>query len=294
MSALVPYAGRLAYAAGIRPGLKLAPQVIMGARNAYKYARAAYTIGRAARSYLGKRRYKSTRYASKSRKKQRLFSRTHVGEPNGATTCKADVIDSTTAITKDTRTLYTQSVARLLQGTEINNRLRQHVNLRGFKVCFELNNGLNSPMYCNIAVIAPKGTTTKTSKIDEKNFFRWQGNRRAIDFNPTLLSSLEFHCLPINTDDYTVLKHKRYRLGPNQPSAAFTTQSGNSYKNVDWYIPLKRQVRYDQTEGGEPTDGDVYVVYWFDAFQAAAGNVPQASAVAVSQRYTVYYREPKN
>lgn len=293
MSAIVPYVGGLALRAGLRPGFRFAPSVIKGAANMMRYGKAAYTIQRAARSYLGKRRYKAVRRSYKSNKRAKLFSRTHVGESIGSTNAKSSVIDSTTAITKDTRTLYTQSIAQLLQGTDINQRLRQHVNLRGFKVCFEVNNGLSIPLYANFAVIAPKGTSTKSSKIDEKNFFRWQGNKRAIDFSPTLLSSLEFHCLPINSDDYTVLKHKRYRLGPNQTSATFTAQSGNSFKNIDWYIPLKRQVRYDQDEGGKPTDGDVYMVYWFDGFNVPAGEAPSTSAVAISQRYVVYFREPK-
>jgi len=291
MSALVPYVGGLALRAGIRPGLRLAPSVVRGIGTAMRYGRAATVIGRAARSYLGKRKFRTIRRAYKSSKKQRLFSKTHVGENIGATSCKSVEIVSTDLQPKDTRTLYSASVCRIPQGTEINERLRKHVNLRGFKVCFELLNTQPTPMYFNIAVVAPKNTTNQN--VDNNKFFRDTSTDRARDFGNGL-TGLEFHCLPINTDDYTVLKHKRFRLGPVGSNPEIAENVTNNYKNVDWYIPLKRQVRYTNAEDNKPTDGDVYVVYWCDKMFAASGDTPSTAAVGVTQRYITYFREPKN
>jgi len=294
MSALVPYVGGLALRAGLRPGLRLAPAVLKGMANAYRYGRAATVIGRAARSYLGKRKFKGVRRSFKSNKKQRLFSPRNVGESNGFTTCKSHSISNTDLTARDTRTLYTSSLCEIPKGTEINERMRKHVNLRGFKVCFELLNLQTDPLYLNIAVIAPKATNNQSSP-STTDFFRDTSANRARDFD-IALSGLEFHCLPINTDDYVVLKHKRFRLGPAPATGAstITQNNSNNYKNVDWYVRLNRQVRWNQPEDDKPTDGDVYVVHWADKMFASAASAQVSSAYGVTKRFVTYFREPKN
>jgi len=275
MSALVPYVGRLAFRAGLRPGLRLAPAVLKGMANAYRYGRAATVIGRAARSYLGKRKYKGVRRSFKSNKRARMFARTNVGESLGATTCKTHSISNTDIVGKNTRTLYTSSLCEIPKGTDINERLRKHVNLRGFKVCFEVLNQNTDPLYLNVAVIHPKATTNG-GQVDTNNFFRDTSANRARDFDIGM-TGLEFHCLPINTDDYVVLKHKRFRLGPmptpSSSDPSITQNNSNNYMNIDWYIRLNRQVRWNNDEDDKPTDGDVYVVYWADKMFASASTL---------------------
>jgi len=292
MASIVPYVGRLALNAGLRPGFRFAPSVAAGMANAMRYGRAAATIGRAARGYLRKRKYRAVRRSFKSNKRARLFSRTHVGESNGTTTAKVHIQDrNISPDLKDTRTLYSVSVCRIPQGTEIDERLRRHINVRGFKMCWEVVNLTAIPVYLNVAVICPKQTTN--DGIEETDFFRDQTSNRSQNFS-TSLTALEFHCLPINTDDYTVLKHKRYRLAPNGTSTAFNPNAGASYKNIDWYVKLNRQVRYTGTESNKPTDGDVYVVYWCDRFGSASGSTAQSNTLQIYQRYLTYFREPKN
>lgn len=291
MNAVVPYVGRLA----------LRGAAARGAVNWKPYAMAAArVIGRAARGYIRRKWAKRSSYngrlnRSPMRKRRKLFSRTHIGESVGTTSTKKYIQNSTAPLAQSTRTCYTLNLTALQQGTEISSRLRQHANIRGMKICMEIKNGTNVPLYFNCAVIAPKRVAeTGIDALPINNFFRYQGTQRSIDFS-NALSSLEFHCLPINTDDYTVLRHKRYRLiTTQQATASWNVQSGSSFMNLDWYVPLKRQARYLQQEGrAAPTDGACYLAYWFDQFHTAAGQTPVAAATTAVRTVT-YFREPRN
>lgn len=286
MNAIVPYVGKLALRGAMaRRSVNWAPYAGAAAR----------VIGRAARSYLGRKRKGYASRMRPMRPRKKLFSKTHIGENNGTTTTKAFIQLNSNALNNSSRTLYTLNLTALQQGTEINNRLRQHSNIRGFKICMEISNTTNNPIYFNIAVIAPKRVAdTTVDTLPTANFFRAQGTSRSQDFS-NALTGLEFHCLPINTDDYTVLKHRRQVLTTYaQPSTSWNRQYGSSFTNINWYIPLKRQSRYLQTEGrAGPTDGAVYLAYWFATYGSASGT---ASIIIgnVTTRCVTYYREPKN
>jgi hypothetical protein len=175
------------------------------------------------------------------------------------------------------------------EGNSINQRERQMVNMRGFKICIELRNIRDDPLYFNLAVIAPKGATATPVTPD---FFRGSTDDRAIDFG-TALTSNEFHCLPINTDKYVVLLHKRYRLGPSPGATLYTNENSNNFLNIDRYVSLKRQLRWSKDEQSAES-GRVYVVHWAAAFGASTGTLPAANSYSMSKRYISYWKEPKN
>ncbi|ASH99185.1 capsid protein [Giant panda circovirus 2] len=280
MAALVPYVGRLAMRAGLSNPY---------ARRA-GYAFAGRVAGMAARAGM-KRGYRAVRrFARRPRaKRQRLNSRSHVGEAIGTTNCKTKQCSLTDITAKNSRTLYRTGVTDIPGGSNPDERLRNHVNLRGFKVCLEFRNNVTTPLYVNVAVLAPKNTSGNI--LSETDFFRDSGTTRAKDFS-TALTAMEFHCLPVNTDDYVVLKHKRFRLGPLPGATLYQNSVGNNYKNVDWYIKLGRQVRYESSSS-QATDGHVSVAYWCDAWGAAAGTAAASGSMSVSQRYITYWKEPK-
>lgn len=279
-SAIVPYAVRGAmygYRASKRARLAggIAGHIY---RNRGTYYRAARTIGRAWR-----RRRRSTR--------KRLFSRTQIGERVGTSTAKA-VYTANLPKSLDTRTLYQTEVTQIAQKNafgENNTRLRQIANVRGFKVCMEIRNQSTNPMYFNIAVISPKDSN---AVVTESGFFRgYQETSRSVDFSSGR-SSNEFHCLPINSDKYTVLKHKRYRLVPvNQNSTVYMDQSGHNYMNIGFYTQLKRQVRWQ--DNGVTETGKCYLVYWCDEFLTAAGTPAIAQQMQVNEKVVTYFKEPK-
>lgn len=286
-----PALGRLALrAAASRNWARANPSIM--ARTAWAAAR---TIGRAYRYY---RRYRRKRGTYNGRinmslrgKKRARFSPRMIGMPNSSSTSKTHQINLETAIQRQTRTLYQLDLTQLAQGLEINQRLRQHAKITGFKICMEIRNNANTPCYFNVAVISPKQTTNDT--VEATNFFRNNTDARSMDFSVNR-TGLEFHCCPINSDDYTILKHKRYTLTTaGAPSSSFNRQYGTSFITTRMWIPLRRQARYLPGESSTATDGRVFHVFWFDLFQAASGTA--ATNVAnTSSRVITYFREPRN
>jgi len=251
---------------------------------------AARVIGRAARAYLRRKRKGYAGRLSRGPPRKKLFSRTRIGEQVSSTNSKSFLAANEVAIVRNNNTLYTLDLTAFAQGTAMNQRQRQHVNMRGFKICMEVKNTTtNTPIYFNQAVIAPKNTTLG---IDTQNFFRQSSDVRAVSFS-NALSGLEFHCLPINTDDYTVLKHRRYVLNTGNQPGSWNKQGGSSWINTDWYIPLKRQTRYNNSESTTATDGRVFHVFWFAFWNQATGVAPGACA-GTSIRVVTYFREPKH
>jgi hypothetical protein len=130
--------------------------------------------------------------------------------------------------------LYTTDLTNIGQGDAINQRDRHTVELMGVKLCMELTALSNNPLYVNVAVVHLKNTDAPLNQ----DFFRSSGGpTRGTDFNESLNSN-EFHSLPMNTDKFVVLSHKRYRLNggvPQFPGPDINTISltGNNYMNTD-------------------------------------------------------------
>lgn len=286
--------GRLALrGAGARAFATSNPALM--ARTAWAAAR---TIGRAYRYY---RRYKRKRGTYNGRinmsmrgKKRARFSTKMIGMPAGSTSSKSALIQNTTGIVRNSRVLYTLDLTAVQQGVEINQRLRQHAKISGWKICMEVSNTITRPLYFNWAVISPKSTGQSGGNApDPANFFRDNTQARSMDFSNGR-SALEFHCCPINSDDYTILKHKRFVLQqPSFSSGAWNRQYGSAFINIDRYIRLKRQTRYLPGESTTATDGRVFLVYWYDPWGYASG-VGSGPVASESLRVITYFREPRN
>ena len=290
-TALVPVFGGLARM-GAGRAVARATSLYRPRMAGYAARVAANMIGRAWRRYSGRRRkgYPGRGGRGPSRKKAR-FSTRMIGMPNNSTTAKATIINNETLVVRNTRTLYILDLTQLAQGIALNQRLRQHSKISGFKICMEVNSTRNNPLYFNMAVISPKQTTNDS--VEATNFFRNNTDARSMDFS-IARTGMEFHCCPINTDDYTILKHRRRVLTTTgAPTGIYNRQYGSSWINVEEYIRLKRQVRYLPGESSTATDGRVFHVFWFDNWGAAGGTAAAACA-SVSSRVTTYFREPRN
>jgi len=242
---------------------------------------------------LRKRGRPSKSKAAMRKKAKAKFSPKNVGHPGGADTTKdTDVVNDSSLIAYDTRSFHVTDITALDQATSANSisrRQRQIVFLKGFKICEEISNNQDNPLYYHIAVIAPHGNTNIPNTTD---FFRSTGGtERSADFG-TALSSIEFRCLPINTDKYTVLWHQRIMLNAVNNTASFAARDGRNYGLVEKYIPMNRQIRYDSTNAGS-CENPVYVVHWADEFQSPGGATAVAGAYSKQRRYVMYFKEPK-
>lgn len=245
----------------------------------------------------GRRKYRRGR--GKSRGRGRYSSaggkRARIGEAVGTSNCKTDIlINNEGPLEQGDRTQYNYPLINLQAGQEINQRNRQVVNFRGWKMDFELVNTQNSPLYFNIAIIATKGGSN-TSEVVTADFFRYHNNDRAINFD-TGRSGLEFHTLPINTDRYTVLKHKRMLLKPQRgdnQNFIYEDDSGRNYRRFRWYVKLKRQIRWDASQA-VPETGQVFLVYWAAKFGSFSNDSSSPNAFAIHKRIVQYFRDTQN
>jgi hypothetical protein len=260
----------------------------------YKYARAAYRYGPSAYKYGSKiARFLYRRYKSRKRSPAKK-ARIGIGEAVGSSSSKQALQSRDIGFQAlASRTLMIDNLTGTDQGTANNRQDRQNtiINCRGFKVCMAVRNNIgNAPVYYNVALVSPKNS----GAITTDNFFRGQGNAsRGLAFDNSR-TALEFHCLPLNTDNKYILKHKRYRLAPeNGGNQQYNNQRSNSYMNINWYVKLKRQLRYDDADSNFPIDGSVYLVQWCDTFDAASGSASAPSTVQIMQRHIMYFRESK-
>lgn len=259
-----------------------------------------YRVGRVG----GRRRLVETRAQKRARakaqaaryRKRGQFSATNIGERVGTGNCKRFTSTDLDVATKATRTLYTENILAVARNNtsaadDIDQRERDVINVRGVRIHFEIANQTDAPLYFHVALlhrkdgeIAPNGT----------DFFRGSGSTRGLGFNSNL-NSLDFHTRGINTDKYVVLKHmKMHLINPAAVDAgtgSWPGLSGRSYKSYKVWLPLRRQVRFQDASAQTPLSGNVYLVYWADGFQTPTTTQPIPDSFSFSLRSVVYYRE---
>lgn len=216
---------------------------------------------------------------------------TRVGETPGTQSAKRHIAVETDATDFNSRTYYAFNLTDIPQNTtnnDISARDRQVCYVSGFHICMEVRNQFSGiPCYLNVALVVPKASTT----VNANDFFRGSGTDRSVNFD-TSLSSIEFHCLPLNTDKFLVLKHNRYKLAP-PTSAGVETGMLSQFLNVDFYVPFKRQLRWRDNNSALADNGNAYVLFWCDGFLLPGGTAAATAAIKVSKRFITYFRETK-
>jgi hypothetical protein len=225
--------------------------------------------------------------------KRRKFSTDNIGfEPGSETSKRYQALNSAAGL-RNSRTLYSYNLSTVPLNTSptesINSRERQLVNLKGFKICLEVKNESSSPMYWNWAIIAPREAGASIVNAD---FFRGNGLSRTQDFS-TDLTGNQLHCLPINTDKYTILQHQRHLLNTGSLSGddGFSDYAGSNFKRFNKYIPINRQLRY-KTGSNFPTDGSIWMVHWASFFMEEGAAPSQQNAYKISEEVVTYFKEP--
>lgn len=190
-------------------------------------------------------------------------------------------------------TLLEKNVTSILKDTAdtLDGRETDVAVIKGFKVCMEVcNTNTNLPMYLNHAVVVLRDGTT----IIIPDWFRAQGgDTRTNDFDPATLTGNELYCLPINADKYVVLKHMRKRIEPSQVVAR-----GNDRKNIDYYMSVDRQFRWD--DATQTPRKDIFLVTWASYFgrtagtAAASGQNDTTETYDYSMRVVTYFDDSKN
>ena len=281
----------------------------MALKDAYSGAK---NYGKAAYKQYRKRKWSRTSGVTKKGRTQARnapYNPTYVGMPIGASATKSATNVNTVNRSTATRTLYSHDISWLAKTTtnQIDERQRDLINCIGFKLHFStrLVNERASPVICHFAVISPRGassswTTGVNDCVGTDEFFRFYEARRSTDFSNSLTGQ-EFNLLPINSDHYTILKHDKIKLMP--PRHVYNSQGGvqvfaesnpNTVVTREYYLPLGRQLRYD--DNTEICDlGRCAVVIWYE-FQHGqpTGSIPTDPVGEYDLHNVMIFREPRN
>lgn len=289
-SAIVPYMSNAALA-GFKRGAFRAGMAMAGgkrARYAYaigshlyrnrgKYRRAAKVIGRSYRRYRAKR-----------------IGMGRIGQVRGVARCKRAKVETAINETNSTRELYFDELTNIERATglnELDKRQRDVVHISGFKMCFEVSNNLGRPGLFNYAVVYDKRTNDSEGQVSVEDFFRSDGgNERSLPFS-TLLTSMQFHCSPLNTDRFTVLWHKRFKLAapPSVSSDAYEDGDMKSWIAFNKYLKINKKITYDDGHA----QSKIWLLRWCDRFQQAATGTKLLNAFSADHTVTAYFREPR-
>lgn len=278
--------------------LPLGPYMARGGDLALRYARyspqlanyrMAYRVGStaykhrkeaAAAARTIKRAYKRWQRRSKERPVEKI------GEKPGTGNVQRSNVGNISVQDRTSQNLYFQDVTDILgtSGTaapNIDERRRALVHLRGIKVCMEWQNTLAKDILCNIAVVAPRSSTT----VSTTDFFRGNGSQRGLNFDYLTINSLDMHCRPINTDLYTVLRHERFTIGK-----AFTGSMPPDYRYVEFYQKIDRQIRFDDEHGGTAKT-PIYLCYWYTPVNTDAGVAQSSTGVKMTYDTLAFFTD---
>ncbi|AKV62290.1 putative capsid protein [Mytilus sp. clam associated circular virus] len=234
-------------------------------------------------------------WSGRSRKRTgQMRKRMAVGTRIGSSLAKCDQVeDNFSATTKELYQYKLLDLAKNNNADDTQVRNRDVVNFRGIKLCINTTNTTttgtiypNRHLHCHYAVVSPKALDA-TQAVPYGHFFRSQGEvgKRGKDFGVDL-NGMDFQCLPINTDLYTIHQHYRFKL--NKAANSSTSPE----KLYEKYLNLNRQVRYENT-GDKPEGKNVYLLIWF-SFIDEAGGTAGIPCADTKLRITRFFKESSN
>lgn len=236
------------------------------------------------------------------RQMREMRSRALLGRLPGTTRSKVRQVSDAEYQIRNTRQLYTISTCGIPQGSNLNERERNIANIRGTKIQFHLQlrsddgtTPFRRPHAVNVAVIIPKHNTT----VNSNDFFRDDNPTTKMTKNWTSTDNWQqLHNSNINTQEFRILKHKRFLVYPAENPPASTAPASDlvqahTARNLvkfNWWIPVNRQLYWDDVADTDP-QAQPWLVFW--GADTDAGTTATA-AFRVSYRVITYFREPRN
>lgn len=274
----------------VRPGGSVIANYLRAYRRRYVTASSS-NMARALRPYAVKYAARTINRVYRGYKARKQAARKRIGTPVGRDTARHTQVGQVLPIgTQAARNLFSKEITAVTQGPAPNQRNRDILNFRGVKICCNfMNTSATYNLFVNYAIISPKTGID----IELERFFRSNDQERGVDFDNPNLTSMDYHCRSINTDKYNIVTHKRITLA----SESAVRQNGNkSYsRQVMRYIPIKRQLRYENLGGelGEKCTTPIYFVWWYDV--EGQGTEPETFALLNTDlRLISYFRNPPN
>jgi len=264
------------------------------ARSRAAITRSAFNMARTLRPHAMKYGARTIQAVWRGYRQRKQSNRSRIGTPVGRGTARHTQTGQVSPTgNQANRSLFVRNITDIQQGTNPNQRNRDIVNFRGVKICCDfMNVGVNVDIFVNYALVSPKAGIT----VDLERFFRSNAAERAIDFDDQGLTAMDYHCRAINADIYNIITHKRLRLARQSAEV----QNGNfTYsRRVMRYVPIKRQLRYQDLGGGlgEECTTPIFFIWWYDVEGNAAGEnaIEPVDVLKTDLRLITYFRNPPN
>ena len=238
---------------------------------------------------LGKKMYHSQRQgrqAKRAAKTKLTPPMQTLGKPSGHSENKR-TDQQVGATSLNNKVLSFQSLIRVekdVSGDEnIAKRSRDTIHHKGVKICFMAKNRLKEPLFFNWAIVIPKATNA----INAADILRGDDTERAqgIDNNRTYM---DLRCLPINSDRYRIVKHKRFTILPDSDKDITNPNEGRDMRVVEEYIRTDRQLFFEGDISLPLTN--VWMIWWCDFYGSAPGGV-QIPSMDYSFKLVNYFKE---
>lgn len=183
-------------------------------------------------------------------------------------------------------TLHTMPLTMIPQGTNIGERERQLIRLRGFKIHYALRMITSVPTYNRLAVVKFKYRGDSSTSPDiGTDFFRGQQTSRAVEFS-SVANAQHLYDYQINTDKFEVLWDHKFIVGPQ---VASNLEENVYMKYIDKFVPCSKLVHFDDSDLYSDSDG-VFLVH-FLAPWTSNSSTPVANLMNTRAHATTYFTD---
>lgn len=276
-----------------------------GANRYRRYARYGVTAYRAARTISRYWRKRKGRYMANRRKKGRY---TRLAEYQRKSRVKAPE-SLLTSQNLGLASLQVTPINIADKSLDLEDRTNIAVRLSGIKICetwthqFNGDEAFGSTLDCHWALCQLKspldGTSNVTISLDirqyiEGDFFRGSSNkldreRSFLQPGPNSLWQYYHNCLPLNTERFNVLTHKKFTLTAQSTNSVAT---GAWFHKIDKYFPIRRNFVFKENAdnfGKLP----FFIVRWCNTVsrQDYPSDPTTNTPVVWHLRHKTYYRD---
>lgn len=212
---------------------------------------------------------------------------------SGRNSCKSRATENPTSpASSDSKVLNSHALLSIPQGDNRDERERLTINLRGFRLRAIFYNRILQPIMVNVAIISPLNANAPTLG-GGGDFFTPPGEGiRGIPANNSL-SGLNWMYNPINTDQYSVIWHTRFKLGviATNGTPGFSSGELKNYRSLCRYIKCPKKINFQSSAITDATK-PIFLVHWANPILETTG-AGTASTYGYYLHSTTYWREPR-
>lgn len=174
-----------------------------------------------------------------------------------------------------------------------------YIYLKGLRLrCFFQNKQLR-PVVCHVALVRGKnGQNPDTEPADFRaQFFKRLGQGStgptsdSIDFG-ALPNGIMYATQPINTNDFHVIMHTRFKLGVTSTTGGYSSGELKNYRTLQRYVKINRWINFPENDSFYPDLSDeIHLCIWSCPLDYDAGTEnPNPSSLKVSTNVVMVYK----